>query len=208
MSIVPYLAPSLVRLRNEVNERWPKRDKASDGWIGDTAHSARVSQHNPDGKGCVHAIDVDTDGIDSNWLVQRAIKHPACWYVIYNRTIWSDTDNWIPKPYQGTDPHTGHVHISIHLNKQAELSAAPWLSSPAKPATTEEDDMALSDEDLDKIASRVWNYQISVDAATHKQYGYGQSKYPALALLRGGDARGRAATAAINALRKVLPSRA
>lgn len=148
MSIVPYLAPSLVRLRNEVNERWPKRDKASDGWIGDTAHSARVSQHNPDGKGCVHAIDVDTDGIDSNWLVQRAIKHPACWYVIYNRTIWSDTDNWIPKPYQGTDPHTGHVHISIHLNKQAELSTARWLTVPAMPANTVPEQESIDMADL------------------------------------------------------------
>lgn len=144
----PYLAPSLARLREEVNTRWPKRDKAADGWIGDAAHAARTSQHNPDGKGCVHAIDVDTDGIDSNWLVQRAIKHAACWYVIYNRVIWSDTDNWVPKPYTGADPHTGHVHISIHLTGQAELSAALWLGSPATPTTTKRDQESIDMADL------------------------------------------------------------
>ena len=34
-----FLAPSLVALRNGVNAKFPKRDKKSDGWIGDPTHS-------------------------------------------------------------------------------------------------------------------------------------------------------------------------
>ena len=72
-----YLAPSLVQLRNEINRRWPNRDKTSDGWIGDPAHQATKSDHNPDSKGCVHALDIDKDGIDPWLVVGQAIKHPA-----------------------------------------------------------------------------------------------------------------------------------
>jgi hypothetical protein len=50
-----------VTLRAQVNKRWPTREKASDGWIGDRAHASRKSDHNPDGKGWVHALDIDAD---------------------------------------------------------------------------------------------------------------------------------------------------
>src|SRR5690606_29069239 len=56
-----YLAPSLVKLRDLINQNWPNRDKSSDGWIGDPSHQARKSDHNPDysAGGVVRAIDVD-----------------------------------------------------------------------------------------------------------------------------------------------------
>ena len=55
------LAGSLVTLRNEINAAYPGRSKVSDGSIGDTSHSARVSDHNPDAGGVVRAIDVTQD---------------------------------------------------------------------------------------------------------------------------------------------------
>jgi hypothetical protein len=36
-----------VRLRDQIDRRWPNRDKRSDGWIGDSDHAARKSDHNP-----------------------------------------------------------------------------------------------------------------------------------------------------------------
>ena len=58
-----------VTLRNQINFRFPKRDKASDGCIGDSAHAKRRgwglngkgSYHNPAPNGYVHAIDIDED---------------------------------------------------------------------------------------------------------------------------------------------------
>ena len=50
-----------VTLRNQVNKRWVRRDKRSDGWLGDAAHKARVSDHNEDSRGLVHALDIDAD---------------------------------------------------------------------------------------------------------------------------------------------------
>ena len=48
-------------LQAQVNKRWPNRDKASDGVKGDAAHAARTSDHNPDSRGYVHAMDIDED---------------------------------------------------------------------------------------------------------------------------------------------------
>ena len=48
-----------VKLRDMVDDRWPRRDRASDGWLGDSKHAARTSDHNANSKGIVHAIDID-----------------------------------------------------------------------------------------------------------------------------------------------------
>lgn len=142
-----YLAPSLVRLRAEINARWPDRDKASDGAIGDPAHAARHSEHNPDAKGCVHAIDVDKDGIAPGALVRAAVAHPATWYVIWNRRIYRRKVGFAPELYTGTDPHTGHVHISITLSAAAETNTAPW--------GLKEDDVSITDAEWNKLTGIV-----------------------------------------------------
>ncbi len=124
-----YLAPSLVRLRREVDARWPDRDTASDGWIGDPAHSARVSDHNPDEKGCVHALDLDTDGINVALLLREVIGDPRVWYVIHNRRIHSRTYDWASRVYTGANPHLTHVHISIRYARFAERDDSRWLGA-------------------------------------------------------------------------------
>ena len=100
-----YLAPSLAALRSEVDARWPNRDKASDGWIGDPAHSARVSDHNPDWSstppGVVRALDIDIDGIDVRRLLTELVGDPRVWYVIYDRKIYSRTHDWAALAYTG-----------------------------------------------------------------------------------------------------------
>lgn len=136
-----YLAKSLVDLRNEINTLWPKRDKASDGWIGDASHTARKSDHNPDysSGGVVRAIDVDKDGIDVNKLIQVLKKDPRVNYFIFNHKIYG-ASNFLPRRYTGSNPHTKHIHISIKTTKAAEASGSWGLSkavskpSPAKPS--------------------------------------------------------------------------
>ena len=60
-----HLAPSLAQLRREINARWPNRDKSTDGSVGDLSHAARASDHNPNSRRSVNAIDIDEDGIDA-----------------------------------------------------------------------------------------------------------------------------------------------
>jgi peptidoglycan hydrolase-like protein with peptidoglycan-binding domain len=128
------LAPSLDRLFTEVDQAWPKRDRATDGWLGDTSHQRRQSEHNPDGRGVVHAVDIDTDGINVPRLLKAVIGHPAVWYVIHNGKIWSRTYGWRPRRYTGSNPHTGHVHISIRTDRDAEAWVGRWLAEAHRPA--------------------------------------------------------------------------
>lgn len=156
-----YLAPSLIALGNEINARWPKRDTASDGAIGDASHQARVSDHNPDWSagGVVRAIDVDNNGIDVQDLLDATIGDQRVWYVIWNRRIYSRTYGWKANPYDGTDPHTGHVHISINHTKAAETDTSAWF-----PTQHEEDDMpyteaqlrAMMQAEIEEYMSRFW----------------------------------------------------
>lgn len=120
------LAPTLCRCRSEINYRWPHRDHGSDGWIGDLAHRLTRSDHNPNGRGVVDAIDIDVDGIVPALLVAILIRHPATNYVIWNRKIWSRSNGFVARAYTGPDPHTGHVHCSISQSVTAENNSQPW----------------------------------------------------------------------------------
>ena len=56
-----YPAPAITSLQRDLNEAFPHRI-LPDGIIGDAAHSARDSDHNPDEGGMVHAIDIRLGG--------------------------------------------------------------------------------------------------------------------------------------------------
>ncbi|SCG55155.1 Peptidoglycan-binding (PGRP) domain of peptidoglycan hydrolases-containing protein [Micromonospora echinaurantiaca] len=128
-----HLAPTLRVLREEINTRWPHRDKASDGWIGDAAHQARKSDHNPDGDDrSVNAADFDIDGIDPLLVVRQCIAHPSTQYVIFNRTIWSRTRGFRAARYTGSNPHTKHLHVSVSHSRALEDSLRPWGIATAR----------------------------------------------------------------------------
>ncbi|SNT64832.1 hypothetical protein SAMN05421812_11896 [Asanoa hainanensis] len=166
-----FLNPALTRFRNEVNARWPRRDKTSDGTIGDAAHQETNSDHNPDADGSVDAWDMDVDGVDVPKVINAAIRHESIQYVIYNRRITSRSwglGTW--RPYTGTSPHTEHVHFNTRTSH--ERSNKPWF--------TEEDDMfeardrdALTSanyrslglyQDLDKITFKISSGATRVEA--------------------------------------------
>lgn len=123
----PYLAPSLARARTSINTRWPGRDRSSDGWIGDSAHAARTSDHNPDPRtGVVRAIDVDKDGVHIPTVLAAFLLHPEVRYVIFNKRIMHVDARMKPARYTGANDHSGHVHGSIEHTKAAEASKVAW----------------------------------------------------------------------------------
>lgn len=129
--VTVHLAPSLVEARASLNARWPQRDKTLDGWIGDAAHQARVSDHNPNSRGSVDAIDVDAYGgatpVHRPTVIAGAIVHPSTHYVIHDRRIYQREDDFRPRLYTGTNNHAGHIHISIQQTVIAENSHAAWV---------------------------------------------------------------------------------
>lgn len=130
-----YLAPALAKLRDEVNAKWPSRSKASDGTIGDPAHSARVSDHNPNSRGSVNAMDVTASGISTAALIAAAKRHPSVRYIIHKSRIMNrDIGNFAPRPYSGSNPHNAHVHISLYQTAAAENRTQSWgIASTSAP---------------------------------------------------------------------------
>lgn len=132
------LVPSLVRCFREINTRWPFRDKWSDGWLGDSRHAAGFSDHNPDSRGRVHAIDVDStishvmgSGIVGAEVTRTLLRlarsgkpHPI-YYLIYNGVIYSRTYGFRARRYTG-DAHTSHVHLSVMRTDYARNWNGAW----------------------------------------------------------------------------------
>ena len=110
------LANSLKTLRAQVNALYPARSKASDGTIGDTAHAAVKSEHNPLPNGAVTAIDITHDpanGADMNRIAEAllASNDPRIWYIIFNKRIaYGKEKVW--RQYTGANDHTKHMHSS------------------------------------------------------------------------------------------------
>lgn len=144
------LAPTLVQLRKEVNEEWPLRDKTSDGTLGNAAHSASRSDHNPDSRGVVCAIDLDEDLqgsknktyprfnpgqagrilLDRLLFLCRAGKLPQVYYIIYEGVIYSRTYDFRARPYNGVNAHDRHLHISVDHEARLADRTTPWGIDP------------------------------------------------------------------------------
>lgn len=129
-----WLCDAGTTLRRQIDRRWPDRDKRSDGWIGDAAHT--TGDHVPDlgstPSGVVRAIDVDEDLLGpgpanlnpdaaerlATQLIECARSgrdHGRLKYVIFEGRIASGTYRssfWRWRPFDG-DPHTTHIHISF-----------------------------------------------------------------------------------------------
>lgn len=119
-------------LRSEVDAAYPDRRKDSDGWIGNLRHARTKSDHNPDGRGLVHAIDLDADLVPGDpYAMDRLVAHLVdrhasgadnrLTYIIWKprsgpragrSTIWSARRGWKPKDYTGSNDHGGHAHVS------------------------------------------------------------------------------------------------
>jgi hypothetical protein len=128
-----YRAGALDVLMAEVNKLWPHRDKTSDGWIGDTSHQARPSDHNPDWSagGIVRAQDIDEDLVknltatgEAMPLVNAIIRDVRTRYVIYEGRIWTRENGW--QPYSGVNAHRHHIHVSVRKVNGYDRDRSPW----------------------------------------------------------------------------------
>lgn len=128
----PILCKAGQQLREQFDDTYPNRDRTSDGWIGDTRHSARPSDHNPDAEGIVRAIDIDRDlsGQAKPDLMPNLadqIRHAAksdkrIAYIIFAGKIASPRMGWRWRKYRGINAHTKHCHISFSKKGDADSS--------------------------------------------------------------------------------------
>lgn len=150
-----HLARSLASLKAGVDDHWPGRSKASDGGIGDVRHQAEgsASDHNPwlsSSLGpAVRAYDFTAAGIDAAWLAEQLRLAGAAGdnrlagrsgdvndngYVIWNHHITApDFSRWVP--YNGSDKHTTHAHVSATRDPGGFEDGRPWdfLTGTAHP---------------------------------------------------------------------------
>ena len=149
------LAAAAVTLRDQVNKRYPKRDRSSDGTIGDQAHKARgkLSDHNSDKSGYVMALDLDEDGWPAHTFADELVNYcrtsgdKRIKNIVYEGRVASGTYPkqwwvWRDAPTLG---HAHHIHISFaelakHDGKPFLLpvlelpQAQPAKKAPAKKA--------------------------------------------------------------------------
>ena len=141
----PILCKAGQQLREQIDDAFPDRDRKSDGWIGDAAHSNRKSDHNPDpSNGIVRAIDVDKD-FDSRpstgaYLADQirvcAKRDRRISYIIYAGKIASAKSLWRWRTYSGINSHHAHIHISF--TKKGDQNGR-WFDIPMLGATREND---------------------------------------------------------------------
>lgn len=159
-----YIAKSLEILRAQLNARAPNRSTASDGGIGDAAHSARLSDHNPTASGQVCARDFTNDpagGCGGQWLADTLVagRDPRIKYIIFNHRILDTRPGqnpWRWMPYSGTNAHEHHVHVSVFAGALGD-DTRPWNLGAG--TSGEEDD--VTPEDISKVAAAVWDTTVT-----------------------------------------------
>ena len=125
------LSKAAIQLREQFDDAYPSRDRASDGWLGDTRHAARKSDHNPDEQGWVRAWDCDRDLsgsakpdlmpdlINQVRLLCKSGAEKRIAYIIFDGYIYSNLLNWKARKYTGANKHNHHAHFSF--KKEADL---------------------------------------------------------------------------------------
>jgi hypothetical protein len=131
----PKLCAAGVRLRKQINNAYPDRDKSSDGWVADARHlAAGTSDHIPDSAGWVRALDLDRDlhgkakpdimPYLANQLRTLAKSDRRISYIIFAGKIASRRSLWRFIKYRGVNPHEKHMHVSF--TKKGDQDGSPF----------------------------------------------------------------------------------
>jgi hypothetical protein len=180
------LAPSLARLTGERNFRYPKHDTWSDGWLGDTSHATRFSDHNPDASGWVHAIDLDAtmqhemgSGEIGDLLIAVLLKQAragklrgVAHYFIYKGRIYTSESGFAGHIYTGSNQHDSHVHISIHRTSGARAWSGLWGVSRAVDLSQIRNRESVNNDDwrvVQRGLNRVLKDNVEVDGVAGRE---------------------------------------
>jgi hypothetical protein len=141
------LAAAAVTLRDQVNKRYPRRDRASDGTIGNLAHRRRISDHNPDKTGYVMALDLDEDGWPAHQFADQLIEYmrtsgdKRIKNVVYEGRVASGTYSnklWVWRKRPAPRPRTTSTSVSpsppstTGRRSRSPSSMAPHWCRPRK----------------------------------------------------------------------------
>lgn len=124
------LSKAAIQLREQFDDCYPDRNRASDGWLGDARHSNKKSDHNPDADGWVRAIDVTADlGANDDEMHNvvdqlRRFGRKRLAYIIFDGKIASPKSLWKWRTYKGINPHRKHAHFSF--KKSADNNRDFW----------------------------------------------------------------------------------
>lgn len=124
------VAPAIVKLRDQINAAYPRRDRASDGIWPSAAHTrANPSSDHEAG----NALDIDNDladGVDVMFvaLLLSASRDSRIKYIIHDGRIWNRLHGW--HPYTGSNPHSTHMHISVKEEERGD--ADEWVITAHK----------------------------------------------------------------------------
>ncbi len=132
----PWLSKAASQFRDQVDFAFADRVKRLDGWIGDLRHQSRVSQHNPNERGEVCALDIDARLSEEQGIsiyladqIRLAAKQGdrRFLYIIHMGKIASAKSFWRWKKYRGLNPHNKHIHISFKPNQNGKPFNIPLL---------------------------------------------------------------------------------
>lgn len=124
------VAPAIRTLLAQVNAAYPNRLRTTAGHDADGIWpSAAHTAANPDSdheSGNAADIDDDLSGTQlppqvTPDFARRLSLHRACDYTIHDSRLWS---NGLSYPYAGSNPHTGHVHVSVKELRRDDTT--PW----------------------------------------------------------------------------------
>jgi len=127
----PRLSKSAIQLREQIDDCFSERDRASDGWVADIRHMREgKSDHIPDVDGWVRAIDIDRDlsgkakpdimpdlADEIRIFAKRDGKRMS--YIIFDGRIASPILGWKWRKYTGANKHNHHMHVSF--KKEADV---------------------------------------------------------------------------------------
>jgi hypothetical protein len=121
------VAPSIRKLLEQTNAKYPKRSKDSDGIWPSAAHTkANPNSDHEAGNALDITADLGTKTTMRGFIAWVLVNpHPALEYIIHDGTIWSRSRDFKPVRYAGSNPHRSHAHFSVRESKRSSTRA--WV---------------------------------------------------------------------------------